>query len=40
MPYLERVIDALQARSDTIFMTGGAIADWFVAADAAAESKR
>jgi peptidoglycan/xylan/chitin deacetylase (PgdA/CDA1 family) len=37
MTYLERVIDELQSRSDTIFMTGGKIADWFVAADAANE---
>jgi peptidoglycan/xylan/chitin deacetylase (PgdA/CDA1 family) len=32
--YLERMVDDLLARDDTIFMTGGQIADWFVAADA------
>ena len=32
MMYLERVVDELQARTDTVFMTGGTIADWFVAA--------
>lgn len=32
MVHLERMIDTLQARADTLFMTGGAIADWFVAA--------
>ena len=32
MIYLERIVDELQARPDTIFMTGGRIADWFVAA--------
>ncbi len=32
--YLERMIDDLLARDDTIFMTGSQIADWFVAADA------
>ena len=37
MVHLERMIEALQARADTIFMTGGAIADWFVAADARAK---
>lgn len=31
--YLERMIDDLLGRDDTIFMTGGEIADWFVAAD-------
>ncbi len=31
--YLERMIDDLLARDDTIFMTGNQIADWFVAAD-------
>ena len=33
--YLARMIDELQARDDTIFMTGAGIADWFVEADAA-----
>jgi len=31
--YLEKMLDELMARDDTIFMTGGQIADWFVAAD-------
>jgi peptidoglycan/xylan/chitin deacetylase (PgdA/CDA1 family) len=31
--YLDRMLDALQSRSDTIFMNGTEIADWFVAAD-------
>jgi hypothetical protein len=31
--YLERMIDDLLGRDDTIFMTGSQIADWFVAAD-------
>ncbi len=35
--YLARMLDLLQDRGDTIFMTGGRIADWFVAADAAAQ---
>jgi peptidoglycan/xylan/chitin deacetylase (PgdA/CDA1 family) len=35
--YLARMLDMLQARDDTVFMTGGQIADWFVAADAAAQ---
>ena len=39
MVYLERMIDELIARSDTTFMTGSAIADWFVAADANARGK-
>jgi hypothetical protein len=29
------MIGELQARDDTIFMTGGQIADWFVEVDAA-----
>ncbi len=33
--YLERMLDDLLARDDTVFMTGSQIADWFVAADAA-----
>ena len=28
-PYLERMLDLLQSRSDTVFMTGKKIADWF-----------
>ena len=35
-PYLERMLDLLQARRDTVFMQGSAIADWFVEADRAA----
>ncbi len=35
--YLERMVDDLLARDDTVFMTGSQIADWFVAADQAAE---
>ena len=35
--YLAKMLDLLQDRGDTIFMTGGRIADWFVAADAAAQ---
>jgi allantoinase len=31
--YLERMLDDLMARSDTVFMTGSEIADWFVQAD-------
>jgi hypothetical protein len=31
--YLERMIDDLLGRDDTIFMTGSQIADWFIAAD-------
>jgi len=30
-PYLERMLDLLQDRDDTVFMTGRGIADWFVA---------
>jgi len=33
--YLERMLDDLLAREDTVFMTGSQIADWFVAVDAA-----
>ncbi len=39
MVYLERMIDELQSRSDTVFMTGDGIADWFVDADASARGK-
>ena len=35
--YLEKLIDELLARDDTIFMTGSQIADWFIAADKAAK---
>lgn len=31
--YLERMLDDLLARDDTVFMTGSQIADWFVAVD-------
>lgn len=31
--YLAKMLDLLLARDDTIFVTGGLIADWFVAAD-------
>ena len=31
--YLEKALDLLAARSDTVFMTSGQIADWFLAAD-------
>jgi allantoinase len=31
--YLEKALDMLMRRSDTIFVTSGEIADWFVAAD-------
>lgn len=34
-PYLERMLDLLVTRDDTVFMTGSQIADWFEAADAA-----
>ena len=32
--YLERMVDDVLGRDDTIFMTGSQIAEWFVAADA------
>lgn len=35
--YLQRMIDELKSRSDTIFMTGGQIRDWFIAADKASK---
>lgn len=38
-PYLERMLDLLVAREDTVFMTGSRIADWFEAADAAASGQ-
>lgn len=34
--YLERMVDELLARDDTVFMTGSQIADWFTAAEAEA----
>jgi allantoinase len=37
--YLRRMVDELQSRSDTIFMSGAQIADWFVVADAAGKKK-
>ena len=30
--YLERMLDLLQARDDTVFVTGRRIADWYAAA--------
>jgi allantoinase len=36
--YLEKLIDELLARDDSIFMTGSQIADWFIAADKAASN--
>ena len=35
--YLAKMLDLLQNRDDSVFMTGGGIADWFVAADKAAK---
>ncbi len=40
MVELARMLDLLQDRGDTIFMTGGRTADWFVAADAAAQGSK
>ena len=37
--YLRRTVDALKSRSDTIFMTGAQIADWFAASDTARRSR-
>jgi hypothetical protein len=31
--YLEKALDMLMRRSDTIFLTSGQIAEWFVGAD-------
>ena len=31
--YLEKALDLLMSRADTIFVTSGEIADWFVGAD-------
>ncbi len=36
--YLAKMLDLLQIRDDTVFMTGGRIADWFVAADEASQA--
>ena len=33
--FVEKMLDVLLARRDTVFMTGGQIADWFVEADRA-----
>ena len=33
MPYLLRILALLLARDDTVFMTGGEITEWFIAAD-------
>ena len=35
--YLAKMLDLLQIRDDTVFMTGGQIAEWFVAADKASQ---
>jgi peptidoglycan/xylan/chitin deacetylase (PgdA/CDA1 family) len=37
--YLRRTVDALKSRSDTIFMTGAQIADWFAASDTAGRGR-
>lgn len=37
--YLRRMLDELKSRSDTLFMTGAQIADWFAAADAAGKTR-
>jgi hypothetical protein len=34
-PHQERALQMLEARDDTVFMDGPAIADWFVKADRA-----
>lgn len=39
VPFLEKMLDLLLARNDTIFMTGGEIADWFIEADKANDGK-
>ena len=38
-PYLERMLDRLQARDDTIFTTGRGIADWYAAACPSPEAR-
>src|SRR3954469_18112534 len=37
--FVEKMLDLLLAREDTIFMTGGQIADWFIDADKANDGK-
>jgi peptidoglycan/xylan/chitin deacetylase (PgdA/CDA1 family) len=37
--YLRSIIDELKSRPDTIFMTGAAIADWFMEADATSKRR-
>jgi peptidoglycan/xylan/chitin deacetylase (PgdA/CDA1 family) len=37
--FLEKMLDLLLDRKDTIFMTGGEIADWFIEADKANDGK-
>ena len=34
--YMEKALDMLMERSDTVFLTSSQIADWFIAADAKA----
>jgi len=36
MHYFARILDLLQARDDTVFVTGSEIADWFIAAEKSA----
>jgi ACT domain-containing protein len=38
--YLAKMLDLLQKRGDTIFMTGSQIADWFVDADKTSAAKQ
>ena len=37
--FVEKMLDLLLARKDTVFMTGGQIADWFIDADKANDGK-
>jgi peptidoglycan/xylan/chitin deacetylase (PgdA/CDA1 family) len=37
--FVEKMLDLLLQRKDTVFMTGGQIADWFIAADKANDGK-
>lgn len=37
--FVERTLDLLMKRSDTVFMTGGEIADWFIETDKANDGK-
>ena len=37
--YVEKMLDALLARRDTVFMTGGQIADWFMEAESRASPR-